>query len=262
MTLVTQETHKNDVEFQVIEQVLMQGDLSKLTPPQRVMYYNKVCESLGLNPYTKPFDYIDLKGKLTLYAKKDATEQLRKAQKISITELSGRIVDDIYIVTVKACTPDGRVDQATGAVTIGGLRGEAKANAIMKAETKAKRRATLSIAGLGWTDETEIESIPGAKPVVVDPSTGEIQLEQPKIEEKQKIEEPIVVEPKINSEQLDRLTFISDQLTDDQQEKILGWMTKNFGASELDQIPSSKFSDVLGCMLRAAKANEEQSEAN
>ena len=36
------------------------------------------------------------------------------------------------------------------------------ANVLMKAETKAKRRATLSILGLGMLDETEIETIPAA----------------------------------------------------------------------------------------------------
>ena len=33
----------------------------------------------------------------------------------------------------------------------------------MKAETKAKRRVTLSICGLGMLDETEVETIPGAR---------------------------------------------------------------------------------------------------
>ena len=42
-----------------------------------------------------------------------------------------------------------------GVVSIAGLKGEALANAMMKAETKAKRRATLSICGLGWMDEVE-----------------------------------------------------------------------------------------------------------
>jgi hypothetical protein len=37
------------------------------------------------------------------------------------------------------------------------------ANALMKAETKAKRRATLSICGLGMLDETEVEDIQGAQ---------------------------------------------------------------------------------------------------
>ena len=36
------------------------------------------------------------------------------------------------------------------------LKGEVRANAILKAVTKAKRRATLSICGLGWLDESEV----------------------------------------------------------------------------------------------------------
>ena len=55
----------------------------------------------------------------------------------------------------------GRIDAALGSVSIVGLRGEALSNAKMKAETKAKRRATLSICGLGFVlDETEIETVP------------------------------------------------------------------------------------------------------
>ena len=55
-----------------LEQVLVNGNLSSLTPDQRVSYYNQTCESLGLNPMTKPFEYITLNGKLTLYAKRTA----------------------------------------------------------------------------------------------------------------------------------------------------------------------------------------------
>jgi hypothetical protein len=33
----------------------------------------------------------------------------------------------------------------------------------MKADTKAKRRVTLSIGGLGWLDETEVDSIPDTR---------------------------------------------------------------------------------------------------
>jgi hypothetical protein len=35
---------------------------------------------------------------------------------------------------------------------------------MMKAVTKAKRRVTLSICGLGMLDETEVDSVPGATP--------------------------------------------------------------------------------------------------
>jgi hypothetical protein len=42
------------------------------------------------------------------------------------------------------------------------IKGEIRANLILKAITKAKRRATLSICGLGFLDETEVEDIPAA----------------------------------------------------------------------------------------------------
>lgn len=147
----------------VLESVIAEGDLSKLSPEDRVRYYNQVCESLGLNPLTKPFEYMRLQGKLTLYARKDCTEQLRKLHNISITISSRELVDDCYIVSAKASDGHGRSDESIGAVSVAGLKGEAKANAMMKAETKAKRRVTLSIAGLGMLDEHEVETIPGVQ---------------------------------------------------------------------------------------------------
>jgi len=142
-----------------LEDLLIQGDLSRLSPEERIAYYKKVCDSLGLNALTQPFEYIVLNGRLRLYAKRDCTDQLRRRDSISIRIVSREYVDGIYCVTAQASTPDGRTDEAIGAVAIEGLKGEARANAIMRAETKAKRRATLSICGLGLLDETEVESI-------------------------------------------------------------------------------------------------------
>lgn len=162
---------------EIIEQVVVGGDLSKLTPQQRVVYYKSVCESLGLNPLTKPFSYLHLNGKLVLYALRDATDQLRAKHRISITIPSRETINDVFVVTARATTPDGRTDESTGAVTLGTLKGDALANAMMKAETKAKRRVTLSIVGLGWLDETELSTIQDAAPVAVDPMTGELPSE-------------------------------------------------------------------------------------
>lgn len=163
-----------DQQAALIEQVVVHGDLEKLSPAQRVQYYRAVCQSLGLNPLTKPFDYLRLNGKLVLYANRTCTDQLRATQRISISIVSREVIDDVYVVTARGTTPDGRTDEATGAVAIAGLKGEARANAYMKAETKAKRRLTLSMVGLGWLDETEVETIPGAQKVQVDLDTGEI----------------------------------------------------------------------------------------
>lgn len=146
----------------MLEKVLMEGDLSKLSPEQRVSYYNSTCESLGLNKLTRPFDYIRLNGKLTLYAKRDCTDQLRKIHKVSIEITSRELKGDVFIVSAKA-TSDQRTDESIGAVCIANLRGDILANAYMKAETKAKRRVTLSICGLGILDETEADTISDAE---------------------------------------------------------------------------------------------------
>lgn len=147
-----------------IERVMLVGDLSKLSPLERVTYYKAVCDSLGLNPLTRPFEYITLKGKLTFYARKDCTEQLRKINGVSITKIERAVVmEKMYEVIAYGVDKFGREDCGMGVVSIEGLRGDDLANAMMKAETKSKRRLTLSISGLNFLDESELETIPELK---------------------------------------------------------------------------------------------------
>lgn len=164
-------------QYAMVEKVVVQGDLATLSPQERLAYYKQVCESVGLNPLTRPFEYIRLNNRLTLYAKRDATDQLRAIKGVSIKIMAREKVDDLYIVTAQATDKNGRTDEAVGAVNLAGLKGEYAANAIMKAETKAKRRVTLSIAGLGFLDETEVASIPDAEQMPIDAGTGEIIVE-------------------------------------------------------------------------------------
>jgi hypothetical protein len=165
-------TVRNEMDAQLAESVLLGGDLSKLTPAQRVNYYQRVCNSLGLNPLTKPFDYINLNGKLTLYAKKDAADQLRKINGVSIDDVDIIETEKQFIVKVKGHDASGRADVEVGVVNKTDMRGDT-ANAQMKAVTKGKRRLTLSLCGLGWLDETEVQTIPDARHVAV-AETGEI----------------------------------------------------------------------------------------
>jgi hypothetical protein len=151
------------MDLSAIERLIVLGDLSKLSPDERWSYYIQVCRSVGLNPATQPFQYITLSGKLVLYATKGAAEQLRDNNHVSIDITSRERIDDLYVVTARATTPDGRHDEEIGAVPIGTLKGDALANALMKATTKAKRRVTLSMIGLGMLDETEVETIPNVR---------------------------------------------------------------------------------------------------
>ncbi len=143
-----------------LQQLLLNGDLSKLDPMQRNQYYNMVCDSLNLNPLTKPFDYMKFQGKEILYANKNCAEQLRSRDKISIQIVSREMIDDLYVVTARAMNAEGRQDESLAAVPVTNLKGMDKANAMMKCDTKAKRRVTLSICGLGMLDENEVKDNP------------------------------------------------------------------------------------------------------
>ncbi len=158
----------------VMESVLIKGNLAKLTPEERANYYAAVCRSVGLNPLTQPLAYIVLNDKMTLYALRGATDQLRRIHKVSVEALTTDMRDGLYIVTCKVRDGADRTDMATAAVSLANLKGDALANQLMKCETKAKRRATLSICGLGLLDETEAETIPTAVLPPHDPETGEI----------------------------------------------------------------------------------------
>jgi hypothetical protein len=170
-----------------MESVLARGDLSKLNEQQRTDYYISLCKSLGLNPLTQPFEYLTLNSKLVLYAKRACADQLRKINGISLQVVSQDQSDGLLTVHVRAKDQTGREDEDLGVVSLPDtLKGEARANAILKAVTKGKRRVTLSICGLGFLDETEVEDIPShakAPPTTAlapkalpphDPQTGEL----------------------------------------------------------------------------------------
>lgn len=155
-------TDNKPVSAETLEHVLGTGDLSKLTTPQRVEYYARTCQTLGLNPLTRPFRFLALNGQVQLYATRDCTDQLRKVNGIALHVVDKQIDAGLFMVTVRAKDKHGREDEDMGAVALPPA-GESRANALMKAMTKAKRRVTLSICGLGQTDESELDGIPGAQ---------------------------------------------------------------------------------------------------
>ena len=144
-----------------LNEVILKGDLRSLSDQDKLIYYKNVCESIGINPLTKPFDYIILNNKQTLYATKNCTDQLRSLHKISIAVKDRKVDNGLLTVVVEAEDSKGRKDSDMGFANVQGLRGEALGNAMLKAVTKAKRRVTLSICGLGgFLDETEVEDLP------------------------------------------------------------------------------------------------------
>ena len=197
------------VDPRAVEQALLIGDISQMSDEVRIAYYVATCRSLGLNPLTKPFQALKTDdGKVVLYPDKGCAEQLRKLHRVSVRVIERQIIEDLYIVTVRATTPDGREEESQGIVPIAKpkgtwedyeYRGEKKrrfkpafdqdghevmvplsvaerANAMMRGETKAKRRVTLAICGLGLPD-TDLEG--DSHPMALDLRPGAIEDGEP-----------------------------------------------------------------------------------
>lgn len=162
---------QKQTDTDLVQSLVLNGDLSKMSSDQKVKYYRLFCDRLGLDPLTQPFKILKLNGKEVLYCDRSGAQQLNKIHKVSHEIKSRDFIEavGVYQVTARASI-ENRFTDSIGAVNVQGLKGEAYANAIMKAETKAKRRATLDLLGLGILDETETETIPGAK-------TEDLQLE-------------------------------------------------------------------------------------
>jgi hypothetical protein len=173
------EDNKEMVEFQKIQEVLTTGNLAILTPKQRVEYLNKLCELTGLNPLTKPFEIIKFQGREIVYATRGCADQLRRIHKVSIVIKDKSVMDGLLTVTVEGTDMHGRTDTDIGVVVLPDKAGPAdKANLFMKAVTKAKRRLTLSMCGLGLLDESELDTMDTT------PEPNNISMNAPAIESK------------------------------------------------------------------------------
>jgi hypothetical protein len=132
-----------------VSSLVMRGDLSGLGPEDRARYYVAVCEGLGLNPHSQPFAFLRLNGKEVLYATRGCTDQLARIHRVTRTIVDGpKLVDlggtKLVLCVAQASHPNGRVETSTATVPF-----VDPVNVLMKAETKAKRRVTLSLLGLG-----------------------------------------------------------------------------------------------------------------
>lgn len=161
--LAAQPAASMQIDDKTMEALVVGGDMSKLSSGQRLQVYKARCEAAGLDPRSQPFEYVSLQGKLTLYARKGATDQLAAIHGAKCRYVSRETSDDIHSVIVEVSLRDGRSTEEIGCVNIKGLTGDNLANARMKASSKAKRRAILSLCGLGMVDETELETVPTAR---------------------------------------------------------------------------------------------------
>jgi hypothetical protein len=165
-----EESEKKNVPMNILEQVVLKGNLNGLTDEEIIQYYYLKCESIGLDPKSQPFDIIE-KGKDEKKVKKLFINAGGAAQLTAIHQISTKITDKevkngYFWITVTAKTPDGREtdDLSLIQVTLPDLKtnlgGEEYTNAIKKATTQAKRRAIIAHVGVtGLADDQDVTDV-------------------------------------------------------------------------------------------------------
>jgi hypothetical protein len=137
-----------------IDALVLKGDTSKLSIEQKTQYYNAVCQSVGLNPATRPFQFLNFNGKEVLYPDKNCAEQMRNLRGVSLSGPKFTFEGTMIICEITATMRNGRTDTDLGIVdTSGKDKSFSRGDAMLKAVTKAKRRVTFSITGLGFLNE-------------------------------------------------------------------------------------------------------------
>lgn len=237
-------------------EVLATGNLAKLNDSEKTQHYVKVCESMGLNPLTRPFEYITLNGKLTLYARKDATDQLRRINGVSIEEPKVTFQDTWIIVTVIARDRDGRTDADVGVVSKTDMQGN-YGNALMKAITKAKRRVTLSICGLGMLDESEVDTIPNAH---VAPASPPALPPSPPAQQQQRNEQPRQQQQQaktgLNRNQIEAMILACTGTKDKAWNVIKNWVEVSLNSGMISDDDKTYLNDVRTKKVDELKAEE------
>ena len=131
-----------------IQQIILKenGRCDKLSVEQKYDYANWICEMMQVKAALRPIDFIPTQGGIKPYLNKGAAEIIRDARGISVSEIKVEEVNGMFIVTCNLKDRNGRTDSDIGAWPKGDSE---QHNSLMKAVTKAKRRATLSMCRLG-----------------------------------------------------------------------------------------------------------------
>lgn len=198
---LTQTDQPPAIAPEIVSSIILRGDLSGLSEAQLTEYMVYRSRASGLDPACQPFIVLPGQdGKKQLYATKEAAAQLNQNRELSpeVSKEEWLLDNTVYKVTYKV--KEGvRTTEDCGAVALVVYQkgtqnrpGEyvkmspaGVADAIMKAHTKAKRRAILSHCGIGTNDKED------APLVVVDQGDGEeIKPATATIKDRPKAEKP------------------------------------------------------------------------
>lgn len=149
-----------ELSTEVLSSLVNENSMTKLSDAQRLAVVQSVCQHIGIPVELGGVQVLELnKGRHRLYFTAECADFLRHRHRVTCQTVNREVFEGMYLVTVRVSTPDGRSTEATGAVVWPTVP-SGRDNAIMKAETKAMRRATFKHIGLGiGLGEEDIEEV-------------------------------------------------------------------------------------------------------
>ena len=152
-------------------------DSRALAPGHRAAALASLCRALHLNPLTNPLIYVTLNGKEVLYVTRQATDQIAARLGLHRETVEGPEVRDFAGTKLLYCKVRVTMPGAGGRseTAVATLPPTDLVNSVMKVETKAKRRATLSMVGLGMMGEDDVEGAAGGEIPVAEEEPTEAQ---------------------------------------------------------------------------------------
>jgi hypothetical protein len=152
-------TDSSSAVVTAVDAALMRGDVTKLSPADRVRLLRRLAEESQLAwGAAPPITLVSAQGKLVPYITKGGADQLAQVRGASIEGLEAE--DDpsgIVTYTAHVIDRDGRRNVDVGSCEYDTTRPATRARARMVAATRARRRALLGLLGSGfaWLQEAE-----------------------------------------------------------------------------------------------------------
>jgi len=246
---------KYDAEPAVIEQ-LIRGDVSNVPREALLRYIFTFCERVGISPLAVPFSLMKTQAGMRLVANRNFYDAVASKYSVSRECVGEGFFEGtkLYFTRYRATTPDGRVTEDMALVDTAGLNGNDLANAIMKAHTKGRNRATRAHLGFPFPDETEAETVAGATVVSIEEMPnghdGEPQQEEagPKLEP-----------PRASREQIKRIHAVAHRLGMDEN-AYRAYLEQRFGVRSSKSLTAEQADELIQELSRLWREREQDPE--
>ena len=141
------------------------GDLTPLNQAERDIVQRVMCRRMDIDPDSFPFQVIEFKRgpekKTIFYAPRGLFDYLASRDNLHLIVANSHIQGNTIIFTARVTARNGRVVEDIGAapVSFTGTGGEQTAAGVMKAWTRAVRRALSRFYGASVLDESEKDAV-------------------------------------------------------------------------------------------------------